>query len=268
MSSDEAAGDAEDLEHTTFIVMHAGQTFDGQERVMSRAAYDLQVRATSHSALRGHPGFVPDDYLSGLSTETRITAAELCTAGLWERVADGYRVLDWEAVEICLDHVREIRGEDPQAHARERDREAQVQARTAKAMLVTPPCAACGTPSARIELVAPGQYPAEWEQWPTTVQDSIVGRRKPGQWWLLFKGVAAGNGYGDPIDPSQAEQTAQAFRPPLCFAQVHTAGFYDDAGFCPDCDAPYCYQHWHVSESGYGHCPRGHGKSLDPHWSP
>src|SRR5690349_15659098 len=24
----------------------------------------------------------------------------------------------------------------------------------------------------------------------------------------------------------------------------------------------------HVSESGYGYCPRGHGKSLDPHWSP
>ena len=135
----------------------------------------------------------------------------------------------------------------------------------AKAMVVTPPCAVCGTPSARI--VAPGQYPAEWEQWPTTVQDSILWRRKPGQWWLLSKGVAAYNGYGDPIDASQAGQIAQAFRSPLCFAQVHTAGFYDDAGFCPDCDAPYCYQHWHVSESGYGHCPRGHGKSLEPHWS-
>ena len=59
---------------------------------------------------------------------------------------------------------------------------------------------------------------------------------------------------------------AQAFRPPLCFAQVHTAGFYDDAGFCQDCDVPYCYRHWQVSESGYGYCPRGHGKSLDPHW--
>ena len=54
--------------------------------------------------------------------------------------------------------------------------------------------------------------------------------------------------------------------PDIRFAQVRTAGFYDDAGFCQDCDAPYCYQHWHVSESGYGHCPRGHGKSLDPHW--
>jgi hypothetical protein len=85
---------------------------------------------------------------------------------------------------------------------------------------------------------------------------------------LLSKGVAACNGYGDPIDASRAGQIAHAFRPPLCFAQVHTAGFYDDAGFCQDCNAPYCYRHWHVSESGYGYCLRSHGKSLDPHWSP
>jgi hypothetical protein len=76
------------------------------------------------------------------------------------------------------------------------------------------------------------------------------------------------NGYGDPIDSSHAGRIAQAFRPPLCFARVRMAGFYDDAGFCQDCDAPYCYQHWRVSDFGYGYCPRGHGKSLDPHRSP
>jgi len=118
----------------------------------------------------------------------------------------------------------------------------------------------------RIELVAPGHFPAEWEQWPSTVRASIVRQREPGQWYLLFKGVATYNGYGDPLDASRAGQIAQAFRPPLCFAQVHTAGFYDDAGFCQDCDVPYCYRHWQVSQSGYGYCPRGHGKSLDPHW--
>jgi hypothetical protein len=36
--------------------------------------------------------------------------------------------------------------------------------------------------------------------------------------------------------------------------------------FDQGCDASYCYHHWQVSESGYGYCPRGHGKSLDPHW--
>lgn len=265
----ETADDDEDLEHPRFIRMRAEDTFDGQERVFTRAAYDLQVQATAHSARCGHPGYVPDDYLEhldGLGIETTITAAELCTIGTWERVGGGYRVLDWEAVEVCLDLVRQDNGEDPRALAWEREREAKVRTHMAKPIVVTPPCAACGTPSARVELVAPGQVPAEWEQWPGTVQASILRRREPGQWYLLVKGVATYNGYGDPIDASRAGQIAWAFRPPLCFAQVHTAGFYDDAGFCPDCDAAYCYQHWHVSESGYGHCPRGHGRSLDPYW--
>ena len=120
MSSDEAADNPEDPGHLSFIIMHATETFDGQQRVMSRAAYDLQCLATAHSASCGHPGFVPDDYLEqldGLAIETTITVAELCTVGMWERVNGGYRVLDWEAVEVCLDHVREIRGEDAQASA-------------------------------------------------------------------------------------------------------------------------------------------------------
>ena len=266
MSSDQAADNAEDPGHRSFIIMPATETFDGQERVFSRAAYDLQVLATAHSTSCGHPGFVPDDYLDhldGLSIETTITAAELCTIGMWQRVDGGYRVLDWEAVEICLDQVRQRSGEDPQALAWEREREALVQAQMAQAMVVTPPCAVCGTPSARVELVPPGQVPAEWEQWPGTVQVTILRQRQPGQWYLLFKGVAAHNGYGDPIDIGWAGRIAQAFRPPLRFAQVHAAGFYDDAGFCQDCDAPYCYRHWHVTETGYGYCPHGHGKSLD-----
>ncbi len=269
MSRDEAADSAEDSGHLRFIIMHATETFDGQERVFSRAAYDLQVLATAHSASCGHPGFVPDDYLEhldGLAIETTITAAELCAIGTWERVDGGYRVLDWEAVEVCLDQVRQRSGEDEQALAWEREREALVQAYMTQPMVVTPPCAVCGTPSARVELIAPGHLPAHWWQWPRTVQDSIQRQRQPGQWYLLFKGTATENGYGDPIDASRAGRIAQAFRPPLDFGQVHTAGFYDDAGFCQDCDAPYCYRHWRVPESGYGHCPRGHGKSLDPHW--
>ena len=96
-----------------------------------------------------------------------------------------------------------------QALAWERDREAQIRAQMAKPIVVTPPCAACGTPSARIELVAPGHLPAEWEQWPSTVQDSIMRQREPGQWYLLFKGVAAYNGYGSPIDASRARRIAR-----------------------------------------------------------
>ena len=92
MSSDEAADNTEDPGHLSFIIMRATETFDGQQRVMSRAAYDLHVLATAHSASCGHPGFVPDDYLEhldGLAIETTITAAELCTVGMWARVDGG-----------------------------------------------------------------------------------------------------------------------------------------------------------------------------------
>ena len=90
MSSDEAA---DDPGHGSFIHMPAEDTFYGQDRVTSRAACDLQVRATAHSASCGRPGFVLDDHLEqldGLSIETTITAAVLRTAGMWERVDGGY----------------------------------------------------------------------------------------------------------------------------------------------------------------------------------
>ena len=134
----------------------------------------------------------------------------------------------------------------------------------AEAMVVTPLCAACGAPATRIELVGPGQLPAQWEHWPATVRDSFLRHRGPGQWYLIRDGVATSN--DNPIQAGEAGRIAWAFRPPLRYDQVATAGFYDDAGFCQDCDAAYCYRHWHVSETGYGHCPAGHGKSLDPHW--
>jgi hypothetical protein len=66
---------------------------------MSRAAWELHTRDTAHSAVHGHPGFVPNDCLAGRGPQTAITAAELCTAGLRERVPGGYRVLDGEAIE-------------------------------------------------------------------------------------------------------------------------------------------------------------------------
>jgi hypothetical protein len=135
-------------------------------------------------------------------------------------------------------------------------------------MVAVPPCEVCGLPSSRVELVARGGRPADWEQWSQDRKDAWQTRRGPDQWYLLFEGVVAGNGSGDPVSAQRAEQIAEAFRPPLTWAHVHTARFYDDAGFCRDCDAAYCYRHWHVSATGYGHCPHGHGKSLDPHWSP
>jgi hypothetical protein len=79
--------------------------------------------------------------------------------------------------------------------------------------------------------------------------------------------MATGTSYGGPIDASLAGRIAWALRSPLRYAQVRTARFHDDAGFCPDCEVPYCHQHWHPSDTGYGYCPYGYGKDLDPQWS-
>ena len=86
MSSDEAAADAPGPEHAAFVRLPADAASDGRDRMMSRAARELRTRGTAHSAVHGHPGFVPDDYLAGPGPQTAITAAGLCTAGPWQRV--------------------------------------------------------------------------------------------------------------------------------------------------------------------------------------
>jgi len=248
--------------------MAASETFDGQERVMSHEAWDLQILATAHSASCGHPGFVPDDYLEhldGLSIKTTLTAAELCAIGLWERVDGGYRVLDWEAVEVCLDNVRRRRGEDPFAMAWDQDNELKIWAQRATPMAVSPPCSECGAPAISIQLVPPGHELAENHE-RNTGGTSAERDRKPGQWWLQVTGPEPGKVHGVSVDAGRARRITQAFRPPLRFAQVHTAGFHDDAGFCPGCDAAYCWQHWQASESGTARCPRGHSKNLNELW--
>ncbi|MEV7331365.1 hypothetical protein [Micromonospora sp. NPDC093244] len=140
-----------------------------------------------------------------------------------------------------------------------------------QAFVAEPPCAVCGRPAAHVELVAPGARPADWQRWSPQQRDAYNAARQrhdDQQWWLLFSGIVAGNGSGRPVDLAEAQRIANAFAQPYRYAAVTSAGFYDDAGFCGECDAPYCYHHWAVSRTGYGRCPRSHGKSLDPHWWP
>jgi hypothetical protein len=246
--------------------MAAGETSDSRERWFTRAAFSLRIDASRHSASCGHPGFVPDDYLRQLEStgkETAVTTAELCTLASWERADGGYRVPDWETAEYALDGVSQRRyGEESGTLAEERGHENQAWALLARPVIITPRCAICGIDSARIETIAPGHLPARWDKLPDTIQE----QRQPGQWHLIAVGPADGSLYGVPIDAIRAGQIAWALRPPLRFAQVHQAGLHDDAGICPHCDAAYCDYHWNAIDSGYGWCPRGHGKSLDPDW--
>lgn len=95
-------------------------------------------------------------------------------------------------------------------------------------------------------------------------EHSFMRYRDPADWWLLFAGLDTGNGSGNAITAERAARLAAAFAVPYAYERVRGGGFHDDAGFCGACGKPYCRRHWHVSGSGYGHCPHGHGKSLDP----
>jgi hypothetical protein len=88
-----------------------------------------------------------------------------------------------------------------------------------------------------------------------------------GHWHFRYSGIEAGNGAGSAITNKEAAQISSAFTEPLDYDRVRSAGLYDDAGFCEECRVAYCFEHWD-SSYGYGRCPNGHGKSLDPHWSP
>jgi hypothetical protein len=229
----------------------------------SSAAPQLTLRPACH------PGYVPDDYLEhpdGLGIETTITSAELCAIGTWQRVDGGYRVLNWEAVEYALDGVRRVRGEDPMALAAERDHEAKAWAHMAAPMVVTPPCAACGTPSVRVELVAPGQVPAEWDQWPAPCRPASCGDARRDSGICCSKASLPTTATATPSTPAEPAGSPRHSGLPCTSPRSTPPGSTTMQVFCQDCDAPYCYRHWHVTESGYGYCPHGHTKSLDPRW--
>lgn len=84
---------------------------------------------------------------------------------------------------------------------------------------------------------------------------------------LRYAGPGGSNGSGDPIDKETAARIIKMFSAPVDGEAIDKE-FYDGAGLCKSCAAFYCPKHWSISSTGFGTCPQGHGKSLDPHWSP
>jgi hypothetical protein len=84
---------------------------------------------------------------------------------------------------------------------------------------------------------------------------------------FVYRGIEAGNGGGSVVTDEYAGLLTAAFADPPNFDLLRQAEIYDDAGFCSQCSVAYCSEHWSPSSIGYGHCPQGHGKSLDPLWS-
>jgi hypothetical protein len=173
----------------------------------------------------------------GLTIETALTAAELCTIGLWQRIDGGYRVLDWEAVEFCLDLARQRARKDTQDLAAEHDREALVQMN--QPMIITPPCGPCRTylpalssspPDTCRPNAANGPAPSKTASNSNSSQEAVV---------TAVKGRRHRQRLRPPHQhPSRAGRIARAFRPPLTYAQVNTAGFYHDAGLLATATPP------------------------------
>jgi hypothetical protein len=72
---------AEDDDHTRFLRLEGSHHADGEEAVVSVAAFQLHGFGIINSVEDGHPGFVSDEYLNAVSAETTVTAAELCRRG-------------------------------------------------------------------------------------------------------------------------------------------------------------------------------------------
>ncbi len=135
--------------------------------------------------------------------------------------------------------------------------------------LFRPPCSVCGKPSATIEIVPPNELPEEFASWDIKRQDDYRKYRDMAHFYLTYSGPGGGNGsIGDSVEPTKAEIIVKAFSGAPNNESIRAADFYDNAGFCLECSAFYCWNHWNVSDSGSGTCPNRHWASLDPHWSP
>lgn len=76
--------------------------------LVSRAALRLHVYAILASIETGNAGFVSDGYLDSVAVDTSLAAIELCTAGLWERAAGGYDVLETETFRVASEVHRQL----------------------------------------------------------------------------------------------------------------------------------------------------------------
>lgn len=125
-------------------------------------------------------------------------------------------------------------------------------------IVFTPRCAVCGGPAARIEI----ETPEEISQSSPRVRERSTESKTPGVYKLRYEGPGGSGGFNI-IDSERAERIAALFSGPPD-GEALRKEFYDRAGFCPDCAVYYCARHWGASATGFGECPQGHGKSLDP----
>lgn len=69
---------------------------------LSPQAFQLLTFGLLNSLNEGRPGYVSDECLNAISSETKIAAVELESAGLWERRSDGYYVLEESLISALI----------------------------------------------------------------------------------------------------------------------------------------------------------------------
>jgi hypothetical protein len=107
--SDEDEDLGQEPELARFYRLDHSWSFDGEDHVISVAAYQLHLAGTADSVTGGHPGSVPDEYLSSPGPGTTIAVMELVTSGYWERVDGGYRIRDWDLIRVAMEHIEMLR---------------------------------------------------------------------------------------------------------------------------------------------------------------
>lgn len=137
-----------------------------------------------------------------------------------------------------------------------------------KSICLDPKCSGCNKSAAKIEIVEPNAYPNEAINWNADDFTRYQKFRDFQSNYLIYSGPGGSNGaIGDSIDLKRKLDLIEVFTEPYHPIKIREQ-FYDMAGYCVGCGKFYCSKHWRSSAFGYGRCPEGHGKSLDPHWSP
>jgi predicted RNA-binding Zn-ribbon protein involved in translation (DUF1610 family) len=242
---------------------------------MSPAAEQLRIVATAVSAVCGRPGFVPDMYLDELGgdelghpgADPWVLAAELCRAGIWERDAGGYRVLDEEAVQVCADRVRELREQDawlaglpdparsePAVGAAGTTRFGD---RIPKGTAASFRCGECGEIAGVVRVACGGRI-ADNE--PSSGGGLVLS---------YFLGTVWHEDTGDVLDAVQA-LIEQGNVDPVTIREITWALWDITPFYCPECRLNYCSLDWNTHFSVragtcdciIGSCPNGHRHLL------
>lgn len=254
----------------------------------SNIAFDLHVAATARSAAYDHPGFIPDAQLDSLTDEfightaadLAGLAAELCAARVWKAADGGYRVLDAEAVEVCADRVRELRGEPKPPPARLPGRQRPPARATpegitrhgqpaARGRGASFRCARCGELAGLLRVVRPDDPPGS---------APAPRRRARGRGGLALEHFLddTWRPAGTEILDAVQELIGQGEVDPAAIRELEWGFWALTPFYCPDCELNYCSADWDITrgqdedfrEPAMGRCPAGHEHMVDEDLTP